>query len=153
MYPTLPKFVVEMARRQAVPENPELQQFVLPEAHPTGKQLGRGSYGVVVELRLDTGVRGEGLVCAGKRIYESLLEPDNIGVGNIERKYLEECQVKPKTITNYLLLSVTLASDFHFVVGDGEDAASPRSTVLGPVLFGRVNASHAGDGANGQQPR
>ena len=99
-----------MARRQAVPENPELQQFVLPEAHLTGKQLGRGSYGVVVELRLGTGVRGagEGLVCAGKRIYESLLERDNVGVSNIERKYLEECQVKPKTITNYLLLSVTL---------------------------------------------
>ena len=42
----------------------------------------------------------KGLVCAGKRMHESLLEPDNAGVRNIERKYLEECQVKPKTISH-----------------------------------------------------
>ena len=93
-----------MTRRQAFPENPELQQFVLPEARPTGKQLGIGSYGSVEELQV------KGLVCAGKRMHESLLKRDNAGVSNIERKYLEECQVKPKTILHYLLLSVTLTS-------------------------------------------
>ena len=79
--------VVEMARRQAFRGNPELQQFVLPEARPTGRQLGVGSYGSVEELQV------KGLVCAGKRMHEALLQRDNQGVINIERKYLEECQV------------------------------------------------------------
>ena len=83
------QFVVKMARRQAFRDNPELQQFVLPEARPTGKRLGVGSYGSVEELQV------KGLVCAGKRLHEALLERDNEGVMNIERKYLEECQVKP----------------------------------------------------------
>lgn len=46
----------------------------------------------------------KGLVCAGKRMHEALLERDNEGVSNMERKYLEECQVMPKkkkSITNY----------------------------------------------------
>ena len=83
--------VVEMAlrRRQAFRDNPELQQFVIPEARPTGRQLGVGSYGSVEELQV------KGLVCAGKRMHEALLERDNEGVSNMERKYLEECQVMP----------------------------------------------------------
>jgi len=138
-----------LRRRQAFRDNPELQQFVIPEARPTGRQLGVGSYDSVEELQV------KGLVCAGKRMHEALLERDNEGVGSIERKFFEECQVTPRTILVSLKLysqaNSPLAS--NFVAGDGEDAASPRSTVLGPVLLGRVNASHAGDGANGQQPR
>ena len=76
-----------MARQQAFRDNPELQQFLLPEAHPTGRQLGVGSYGSVEELQV------KGLVCAGKRLHEALLERDNDGVTNIERRFLEECQV------------------------------------------------------------
>ena len=40
----------------------------------------------------------KGLVCAGKRMHETLLQRDNEGVANIERKYLEECQVMPTGI-------------------------------------------------------
>ena len=76
-------------RRQGFPRNPELQRFILPDVHPTGKQLGAGSYGSVEELEVN------GLVCAGKRLHDVLLERDNTGVANIERKYLEECQVLP----------------------------------------------------------
>ena len=76
-------------RRQGFPHNPELQRFILPNVRPTGKQLGVGSYGSVEELEVN------GLVCAGKRIHDVLLERDNTGVANIERKYLEECQVLP----------------------------------------------------------
>ena len=65
----------------------DLQQFVLPNVRPTGRQLGVGSYGSVEELEVN------GLVCAGKRLHPALLERDNAGVANIERKYLEECQV------------------------------------------------------------
>ena len=76
-------------RRQAFQSNPELQQFLIPEARPTGKQLGVGSYGSVEELEMN------GLVCAGKRLHDALLQRDNAGVANIERKYIEECQVMP----------------------------------------------------------
>ena len=76
-------------RRQGFPCNPELQRFILPDVRPTGKQLGVGSYGSVEELEVN------GLVCAGKRLHDVLLERDNTGVANIERKYLEECQVLP----------------------------------------------------------
>ena len=78
-------------RGRAFQRNPELQRFVLPDVRPTGKQLGVGSYGSVEELEMN------GLVCAGKRLHDALLQRDNAGVQNIERKYLEECQVMPTT--------------------------------------------------------
>ena len=78
-------------RRQAFQNNPELQRFVLPRVRPTGRQLGVGSYGSVEELEVN------GLVCAGKRLHEALLEQGNAGVANIARKYLLECQVTRMT--------------------------------------------------------
>ena len=77
------------SREQAFQRNPKLQRFVLPDVRPTGKQLGVGSYGSVEELEIN------GLVCAGKRLHDALLQRDNPGAPNIERKYLEECQVMP----------------------------------------------------------
>ena len=74
-------------RRQPFYSNPELQRFVLSEVRPTGRQLGVGSYGSVEEIETN------GLICAGKRLHEALLERDNEGAINIERKYFEECQV------------------------------------------------------------
>ena len=76
-------------RGRAFQSNPELQQFLIPDVRPTGKQLGVGSYGSVEELEMN------GLVCAGKRLHDALLQRDNAGVQNIERKYIEECQVMP----------------------------------------------------------
>ena len=52
-----------------------------------GRQLGVGSYGSVEELEMN------GLVCAGKRLHETLLDHDNAGVADITRKYFLECQV------------------------------------------------------------
>ena len=140
-----------MARRLAFRDNPELQQFVLPDVQPTGRKLGVGSYGSVEELLV------KGLVCAGKRLHETLLERDNEGVINVERKYLEECQVTPP-ITNvaknafFFAIINCFTSSSNFVVGDGEDATPSRGAVLGPVLPRGVNAACAGDGADGQQP-
>ena len=65
----------------------KLQQFVFTDVRLTGKQLGVGAYGSVEELEVN------GLLCAGKRLHEALLEQDNAGVENIERRYQEECQV------------------------------------------------------------
>ena len=73
--------------RQAFQSNPELQEFIIPDVRLTGKQLGAGSYGSVEELEMD------GMVCAGKRIHDALVEQGNASVANIMRKYLQECQV------------------------------------------------------------
>ena len=74
-------------RRQVFENNPELQRFVLSGVRSTGRQLGVGSYGSVEELQVN------GLLCAGKRLHEALLEQGNAGVADIARKYLLECQV------------------------------------------------------------
>ena len=74
-------------RRRAFQNNRELQSFVLHGVRPTGRQLGVGSYGSVEELEVN------GVVCAGKRLHEVLLEQGNAGVAEIARKYLLECQV------------------------------------------------------------
>ena len=73
--------------RQAFQNNRELQRFVLPEVRTTGRELGRGAYGSVEELEVN------GLVCAGKRLYEVFLEEGNADVENIVQRYQEECQV------------------------------------------------------------
>ena len=64
---------------------------MLHGVRPTGIQLGVGSYGSVEELEVN------GLVCAGKRLHEALLEQGNAGVAEISRKYLLECQVTSRT--------------------------------------------------------
>ena len=65
----------------------ELQQFVFTDVRLTGKQLGVGAYGRVEELEVN------GLMCAGKRLHEALLEQDIASFENIKRRYQDECQV------------------------------------------------------------
>ena len=86
-------------RRQAFQNNPALQRFLLPRVFPTGRQLGTGSYGSVEELEVN------GVVCAGKRLHEILLEQGNAGVAEIARKYLLECQVTKKTAVNIKIVA------------------------------------------------
>ena len=83
-------------RRQAFQNNPELQRFVLHGVRSTSIQLGVGSYGSVEELEVN------GLLCAGKRLHEALLEQGNAGVADIAGKYLLECQV----ISKYRIVSL-----------------------------------------------
>ena len=89
--PRLPDVPKMAGSRQAFQNNPELQRFVLRRVRTTGRQLGVGSYGSVEELEMN------GLVCAGKRLHEVLLEQGNAGVAEISRKYLLECQVTSRT--------------------------------------------------------
>ena len=44
----------------------QLSSLVLEDVEVTGKELGRGAYGVVYEVRVN------GLVCAGKKLHDSL---------------------------------------------------------------------------------
>ena len=65
----------------------KLRPFVLSNVTPTGKMLGEGSYGCVEELNMN------GLVCAGKKIYMTLIEPENEGADRMVEKYYDECQL------------------------------------------------------------
>ena len=66
---------------------PQLQQFVLRRARPTGRTIGDGSYGTVVELVMD------GLVCAGKKLHDVLVERQNDGAQDILDKFVKECSL------------------------------------------------------------
>lgn len=65
---------------------PELQQFVIPNVRPTGRELGRGPYGTVEEVEIP------GATCAAKTIYETLLRfGSEDEVRNITEKFVREC--------------------------------------------------------------
>ena len=65
---------------------PELQQFVLPNVRPTGRELGRGAYGAVEEVEIP------GATCAAKIIHEALLRMSNEDeVRSITEKFVSEC--------------------------------------------------------------
>ena len=88
----LPSLLVNiMATRQisqichALEEAPQLRSFLLSHVAPTGKKLGGGSYRVVEELEMD------GLVCAGKKMYDALIDPGNQGAQRMVDKYYSEC--------------------------------------------------------------
>ncbi len=69
-------------------EADRLQPFLLPNARPTGRTIGRGSYGTVEELDVD------GLLCAGKKLHGVLVERGSYGTPNIIlRKFVEECSL------------------------------------------------------------
>ena len=57
--------------RRALQGAPQLRSFLLHDVTPTGKLLGGGSYGEVVGLQMS------GLTCAGKKIYDTLIDPEN----------------------------------------------------------------------------
>ena len=82
----------QMAIRQQVPRQSlqgedRLRPFLLSNVTTTGKQLGGGSYGVVEELEMD------GLVCAGKKIYDVLINPQNLGAQRLVDRYYSECSL------------------------------------------------------------
>ena len=66
---------------------PNLQRFVIANARPNCRQLGVGSYGSVEELEVN------GILCAGKKIHETLIQRGNVGAENIASRYVEECQL------------------------------------------------------------
>ena len=76
-----------LASLEALRNARELQPFIVHNVRPLGKPLGRGSYGSVEELEID------GVVCAGKSIYEELVHHDNQGAQRMVDMYLRECNV------------------------------------------------------------
>ena len=49
----------------------KLQSLSLDDVEEIGKELGRGAYGVVYEVRVS------GLVCAGKTLHEAIVQVAN----------------------------------------------------------------------------
>ena len=82
---------------------------MLHKVRPTGSQLGVGSYGSVEELEMN------GLVCAGKRLHETLLEQGNAGVTEISRRYLLECQVTSRIGDSASANEFPLKKDTNFI--------------------------------------
>ena len=72
---------------QTLRNHPNLQRFLIENARPTGRQLGAGSYGSVEELEVS------GVVCAGKKTHETLIEQGKFGVENVASRYVEEYQL------------------------------------------------------------
>ena len=72
---------------RALQNAPQLHPFILSNVTPTGNKLGEGSYGCVEELEVN------GLVCAGKRMYETLIDSGNEGADHMIHKYYDECRL------------------------------------------------------------
>ena len=72
---------------RALQNDPQLHRFILSNVKPTGKKLGEGAYGCVEELEVN------GRICAGKKMYETLIDPGNEGADRMIQKYYDECQL------------------------------------------------------------
>ena len=72
---------------RALQKAPQLRPFIIPNMRLTGRSLGGGSYGTVEELEID------GLLCAGKKVHDILINPENEGAQRMVEKYYAECQL------------------------------------------------------------
>ncbi len=77
--------------KQYIKNNDRLKAFVLNGVVPTGRQLGHGAFGSVIEMRM-TG----GALCAGKKIHDALINPQNEGVQKMMDKFVSECELMSK---------------------------------------------------------
>ncbi len=71
----------------AVSPNELLRHFIIPNVKETGRTLGDGSYGTVLELE------AYGVKCAGKKLHAGLIDPNNDGVERLMGTYRRECQL------------------------------------------------------------
>ncbi len=66
-------------------KDPRLKRFLLGNARPTGRRIGSGSYGTVDELQV------EGLLCAGKKLHDILVQKEYMGRLDTVEKFVDEC--------------------------------------------------------------
>lgn len=66
---------------------PELAPFLLENVERRGIILGAGSFGSIEEVVMN------GAVCAGKRIHDSLIQPQNVHRDILKKKIVEECHI------------------------------------------------------------
>lgn len=65
----------------------ELQEYILKDVQRNGRQLGSGAYGSVEELEVN------GVVVAGKKIHDVLVDPFNQGAGTVREQFVAECKI------------------------------------------------------------
>ena len=65
----------------------ELQEYILKDVQRNGRQLGSGAFGSVEELEVN------GVVVAGKKIHEILVDPFNQGADTIRAQFVAECMI------------------------------------------------------------
>lgn len=63
----------------------QLQELLLTGVTEEGRELGRGAYGVVVEVKVN------GLRCAGKKIHSILLQTSRDERAKLTSRFVEEC--------------------------------------------------------------
>ena len=82
---------------------PELQPYIVKDVEQTGKELGRGSYGVVLEVKV------EGAICAAKKLHNLLVQSDNEGYQVLVQKFVKEIdllkQLRHPRIVQYMGLA------------------------------------------------
>ncbi len=74
-----------------IKDNDRLKAFILKGVVSTGRQLGHGAFGSVIEMRMMGGA-----LCAGKKIHDALINPQNEGVRKIMDKFVSECDLMSK---------------------------------------------------------
>ena len=94
--------------------NPELKNHFLKGILNTGRTLGLGAFGKVIELQM-VGTR-----CAGKQIHDILLGTDYLGAASIVNKFVEECRlmakVKHPNIVQFMGICLLESSDHPLLV-------------------------------------
>ena len=66
----------------------KLQRFIIKDVMLTGKRLGTGAFGSVVELKMNGGA-----LSAGKKMHDALVHPQNEGMQQIIDKFVFECEL------------------------------------------------------------
>ena len=94
--------------------NSDLKKHFLKGIVKTGRTLGRGAFGKVVELHM------AGTRCAGKQIHDILLGVDLLGVSSIIDKFAEECrlmaEVHHPNVVQFMGICILEGSDHPMLV-------------------------------------
>ena len=69
---------------------PELKDFLLDDVTSTGKRLGTGSFGTVVEVTIG------GTLYAGKKLHVALLDQEDEGMQRMVDRFVSECKLMSK---------------------------------------------------------
>ena len=132
-----------------IQHTPELQSLLLQNVQETGRWLGTGSYGSVIELKFD------GSLCAGKKLHEDLIDARDVGARRRVLNFLEECKLMSKlrhpNITQFfgicvlpcsnlpILVTELLSGSLHDYLTDHENLPlTPKRSILCDVAKGLV---------------
>ena len=76
---------------QHIKDVQRLQPYILKGVVPTGRQLGHGAFGSVIEMRMVGGA-----LCAGKKIHNELINPQSFGAQKMVEKFISEYDLMSK---------------------------------------------------------